>query len=304
MVGELRRARVPVLGGDVVSADQHRGRSAVRKIRRSLRPQGRPAGGGRGVPAGLRALRHRAGHAAADLASRRAGHRRRRADGGHHRRDRRRHPAARARALPGILRRGVRLRDHRRPAARRLLRRSPELAIDLLHQPAARGAGDDRDRRGSAVRGGPPPPRHRLCRRAHAHRRAQRRHPVRRPRRHHLRLDVARHPRPDRGEPRLHRRLHRRRAAGARTDPAAEPVRRPQLRRRQRRRPDRRPLDVRSGDVPSGLPAGGEGREPVDLRRHAHADDARHADHLGGQRPPDQPLRPLQALSRPRHRRS
>ena len=54
---------------------------------------------------------------------------------GDHRRPR---PAARARPLPGLLRRRVRRRQRRRAAARRLLHRPPELALDLLHQPAAR----------------------------------------------------------------------------------------------------------------------------------------------------------------------
>ena len=53
--------------------------------------------------------------------------------------DRRRHrPAARARPLPGLLRRGVRRLERRRAAARRLLRRQPVVALDLLHQPADR----------------------------------------------------------------------------------------------------------------------------------------------------------------------
>src|SRR5881227_1108574 len=52
------------------------------------------------------AVRHRAEHAAAHSLSRARGHRRRRADRDHHRRDRRHHPTARARALPGTVRRG------------------------------------------------------------------------------------------------------------------------------------------------------------------------------------------------------
>ena len=52
--------------------------------------------------------------------------------------DRRRHRAARARPLPGLFRRGVRLVQPRRPGARRLLRRASSLVGDLLDQPAAR----------------------------------------------------------------------------------------------------------------------------------------------------------------------
>src|SRR5262249_27364946 len=142
----------------------------------------------------------------------------------------------------------------------------------------------------------------RLCGRAPAHRRAQRRHPVHRARRHDLTLDIARHGRPDGGEHRRRHRLHRRRDAGARANPADEPVRQPQFRGRQRRRLDRRALAVRRGDVPADLSPGGERRVALDLRPAAHADDARHAGDLGDQRPPDQPLRPLQAVPRPRHR--
>src|SRR5262249_1192688 len=148
----------------------------------------------------------------------------------------------------------------------------------------------------------PPPARGRLRGRAPAHRRAQRRHPVHRARRHDLSLDIARHGRPDGREHRRRHRLHRRRDAGARADPADEPVRQPQFRGRERRRPHRRALAVRRGDVPSDLSPGGERRVALDLRPPAHADDARHAGNLGDQRPPDQPLRPLQALPHPRHR--
>ena len=54
-----------------------------------------------------------------------------------HGRDRRHRAAARARQVPGSLRRRLRRLDGDRAAARRLLRRQPLLALDLLHQPAA-----------------------------------------------------------------------------------------------------------------------------------------------------------------------
>ena len=60
--------------------------------------------------------------------------------------DRRPRPAARPRPLPGLLRRRVRRLDGDRAADRRLLRRPPLVALDLLHQPAARGARAGRDR--------------------------------------------------------------------------------------------------------------------------------------------------------------
>ena len=55
-----------------------------------------------------------------------------------HRRRRRHRPAARPRPLPGLLRRGLRRLDRDRAAARRLLRRQPLVALDLLRQPADR----------------------------------------------------------------------------------------------------------------------------------------------------------------------
>ena len=87
---------------------------------------------------------------AAHRVPRPAGHRRRRAHRHHHRGDRRSHSAARARPLSGPVRRGVRARHHHRPAAGRILRRPPDLAVDFLHQPSDRRAGARRDRRGAA----------------------------------------------------------------------------------------------------------------------------------------------------------
>src|SRR6516165_1663366 len=120
----------------------------------------------------VRPLRHRAEHAAADRVSRARRRGRRRTDRHHHRRDRRPHPAARARALSGFLRRGVRGCHHRRPPGRWLLRRSPELALDLLHQSADRHPRARGDRRRAAVALRAPPARGRLRGRAPAHHRA------------------------------------------------------------------------------------------------------------------------------------
>ena len=72
---------------------------------------------------------------------------RRRADGDDDRRRRRHRPAARARPLPGALRRRLRRVDGDRAAARRVLRRQPLVALDLLRQPAARRRRARRDRR-------------------------------------------------------------------------------------------------------------------------------------------------------------
>ena len=97
--------------------------------------------------AGSDSLRHCAEHDAVDRAARAARTRRRRAHGHHDGRHRRRHPARRARPLPGPVRWRVRRCDRRRPAARRLSRRASFVALDLLHQSAAR---PDRARRDPA----------------------------------------------------------------------------------------------------------------------------------------------------------
>src|SRR5437660_1236805 len=121
-----------------------------------------------------------------------------------------------------------------------------------------------------------PPPRDRLCRRAPAHRRAQCHHPVHGAWRHDISLDLAGHARLARGGRRRNPRLRRRRAALTRADPADEPVRQPQFRGRERRRFHRRAFAVRRGDVPSHLSSDCPRGEPIDLRRAADADDARH----------------------------
>ena len=141
-----RRARPSVLGRHGVPADRDGFRAALRQARRSLRAQDRPPGRDRDLPRRLGTLRPLAEHGPADRLSRRAGARRRRADRGHAGRRRRHHPAARARQVPGLLRRGVRAGDDHRPAARRLLRRQPELALDLLRQPAGGDRRAERDR--------------------------------------------------------------------------------------------------------------------------------------------------------------
>src|SRR5262249_11457468 len=102
------RPELSLVGGDGLSPHQHGRRPALRKIRRSLRSQGRAASGDRGVSRRLCPLRHCAEHAATHRLSRARRRGRRRADRHHHRRDRRPHPAARARPLSGLLRRGVR----------------------------------------------------------------------------------------------------------------------------------------------------------------------------------------------------
>ena len=108
--------------------------------------KGDPAGRDRDLPRRLGALRDQPEHDRADRLPRAPGARRRRPAGDDAGRRRRHRPAARARQVPGLLRRRVRRLDRDRPAARRLLRRQPLLALDLLRQPAdrARRARGDR----------------------------------------------------------------------------------------------------------------------------------------------------------------
>ncbi len=92
-------------------------------------------------------LRPGAGDDRADRLPRDPGPRRRRTAGRRAGDDRRRRLAARARPLPGPVRRCIRRRQRRRPADRRLLHEPRELALDLLHQHPARAAGAGRPRR-------------------------------------------------------------------------------------------------------------------------------------------------------------
>ena len=79
-------------------------------------------------------------------------------------------PAATARQVPGRVRRGLRRRVRHRPAARRVLRRQPVLALGVLHQPADRRDRADRDRRGAPRRQHQAAAQDRLPRRDHARR--------------------------------------------------------------------------------------------------------------------------------------
>ena len=207
-----------------------------------------------------------------------AGARRRRPDGDLAGGGRRHRPAARPRPVPGDLRRGVRPREHRRPAARRILHDAPLLALDLLHQPAARhrwrwSCSRPRCPRGRAPRRAPsttPAPR---CSRSCSSAvtlvvgSRRRRYPWSSP----LILGliataVAR----ARGSSCSS--SGGRRSRCCRRGSSATVVR-----RHVGRRADRRLRDVRLGHVLPGLPAGGEGREPDRVGDADAADDGRHA---------------------------
>ena len=240
-------------------------------------------------------------HDPADRVPRGAGPRRRRPDGADDGGSRRHLLAARTRPLPGLLRRGLRRLDRDRAAARRLLRRQPLLALDLLRQRAARrgGAGRDRDRLprpqrarparidylgaaflaaglsaivlftslgGTTYGWGSPP-----ILRWPSRRRAAGRLPVRR-------------------------------APGRRADPSARALPQPNLRGHERHRLHRRPRALRRDHLPAALPPGRRGRQPDELRPHPRSADGRPPRHVHPERPADQPLRPLPAVSDRRHR--
>ena len=133
-----RRDRAPLVGRDRVPARVDGRRAAVREARRPLRAQARPPDRDRDLPRRLGALRPEPEHGRADRLPRAPGARRRRADRDDDGGRRRPRPAARARPLPGLLRRRLRRLDGDRAAARRLLRRQPLVALDLLRQPADR----------------------------------------------------------------------------------------------------------------------------------------------------------------------
>ena len=126
-----------------------RGRLSARlgDHRAGLRPLRRPASARRNVllaalgvfTLGSLACGLGADAAAAPRRARAAGPGRRRADDAFAGADRRAGAAARADALPGLLRADVHLRQHRRPGDRRLRRLAHELALAILRQPAARG---------------------------------------------------------------------------------------------------------------------------------------------------------------------
>ena len=129
------------------------------------RPQAHAADGRGRLRRRVAARRAVAEHGAADRHPRHPGPRRRRPHGPRPGRDRRHHPAARARPVRGSLRRRLRSLQRHRPAARRLLHRAAVVALDLLHQPAARHRGLPHPRRRPAPAEPAPEEAHRLARR-------------------------------------------------------------------------------------------------------------------------------------------
>ena len=142
-----RRAGQAVLGRHRLPAHLDRGHAAVGQDLRPARPAADLPGRDRRLPGRLGHLRLRLPalerarplrHRRHDRRPRGPGPRRRRPDVAGARRHRRRHPAARARQVPGPLRRRLRRLLGRRSPARRSLHRPPRLGVDLLHQPADR----------------------------------------------------------------------------------------------------------------------------------------------------------------------
>ena len=147
-----RRPRPPLLGRHGVPARLDRLDAALRQARRHVRAQARLPRRDPDLPRRLDARGPEPVDGPADRVPRAPGNRRRRPDGrraGDHRRHR---PAARARPLHGPDRLRVRRRLGRRPAARRLPRRQPLVALGLLREHADRSG-----RRGDRRPAAPPP---------------------------------------------------------------------------------------------------------------------------------------------------
>ena len=170
-----------------------------------------------------------------DRVPRAAGPRRRRADGGHARGRRRHHPAARARQVPGLLRRRVRGRDGGRSAARRFLRRPSLVALDLLRQPAGRRDRADRDRGHLPRSGGHAPSHDGLSRRRAARGKPRSDRALHEPRRDDVGLELTAGDRADHRERDPRSGVHLAGEPGRRADPAARAVPQPHLRRRRAR---------------------------------------------------------------------
>ena len=263
-------------------------RASVREARRPLRPQDRPADGDRDLPRRLGALRAGAGHGPADRLSCAPGNRRRRPDRDDHGRRRRHRAAARARQVPGAVRCRLRRLDGDRPAARRLLRRPPLVALDLLHQPAARDRLARGHRSGIPSAGGAGPPRDRLPRRGAPRRRALGDRALHEPRRDDLGLGIGPEHRPRGDRRRVTRRLRVRRATRRRADPAADAVRESGVHGHQPGRLRGRVRALRRDHVPPALPADRQGARPDRGGAAVDADDGRGPRDVDRQRSGDQ----------------
>ena len=203
----------------------------------------------------------------------RAGARRRRPDRGDDGRRRRPRRAARPRPLPGPVRSGVRGLDRRRAAARRLLRRQPLVAVDLLHQPPARRgrAGGDLDCLPLPADDRAAPDR--LPRHGRSRRGTVGDHPLRQPRRHDLSVGRAGDARGDRRRRHAARAVPVRRVARGGADPAARALPQPDLPDDERDRIHHRVRALRLGYVRAALPAGRQGSQPDRVGAADDADD-------------------------------
>src|ERR1700726_4188536 len=174
----------------------------------------------------------------------------------------RHHLAARARPVPGDLRRCLWTFDRARSANRRLFRRASELAVDLLHQPAARHSGRRNHRLEFYRVDCTGPSEDRFRRGGPSRYRAYRVDPAYQPRRPYLCLELAGNARHAYRCRVGARRLYCRGAPGGRADPATAVVRKPDLRRLLRDRLYRRSGNVWFGHLYADLSAGVKGVSP------------------------------------------
>ena len=276
--------------------------AALREARRPVRTQAGAAGRDRRVPDRLGALRDRAEHDRADRVPRAPGAGRRRPDGHDRRRRRRPRRAARPGPLPGALRRRVRDLDGDRPADRRVLRRPPLLAVDLLHQPPSRrcGAGGDRRRVPRPRRACPALDRLPRCGAAGGRPFLGR--AFHESRRDDLRVGVGGDCDARDSRCRSARAFRDRRTACGRTDPAAGAVQEPNVRDHERDRLHRRARALRVGHLPAALLADRQRAQSYRVGVAPHADDARCLDHLDHEWQRDLEDGPLPSIPDRRHR--
>ena len=258
----------------------------------------RPPGRDRALPHRIGPVRDRTEHAPVDRVQSNPGARRWWPAGGGDGRGRRPRRAARPRPLPGPLRRRVRRLGRRGAAARRLLRRQPLVAVDLLHQPSARPhcTRGDRDRLPVAAHDHSVP--NRLARDARSLRRAVGRHRLHEPRRHELRLGRS-------GDARGAWHGHRaacvvpvRRGPRRTADPAAGALPQHDVQDDERNRIRRGLRALRLCHLHPDLPADRQGSQRHRFRPADDADDARRPRHFDDERLPDLRATGITAASR------
>ena len=297
-----RRSRTPVVGCDELSAGLYHRHRRRRQARRSLRPQDRLPSRGGVLPRRLCVVRVGRIDDDARGIARLAGPRWRRAHGHGDGRHRRGHPVAGTRPLSRRTRRRVRRHHSHRPAARRILHRSPHLALGLLDQHSGGDRGVRRRCRRHPDAGPQQPSRHRLRRNRFRRARRIRTDAGHQLGRQYLCLVVTDDHRAVRGlgSRAGHLRVGGNPCGGA--DSADPAVRQPSVHGVLHPRVHRRVRDVGRADVPADVHAIRQRRLGDGIGTAHPADGRWHAHHVDRQRQPRRPHRPVQGVPRGGHR--